>query len=217
VKKKSFNTLIKINKKKYLLIKALKNKKITKTLKTKLSRDISLYTLYYYRKFSLKILKKFLLYFYYIQLLYINKTKFDYNYLQYLKFYLQKLYNKNVEFNLINLKRFDLNSDILYEIFTLKFTKNRNGLLKKLKKFAKKIKVKKTAIIKKKKLAYTTPNSFVSKNIQETIFKSLKYKYLSGFRFQAKGRLTKRYTAARSISKTRYEGNLLNLDSSFNG
>ena len=44
---------------------------------------------------------------------------------------------------------------------------------------------------------------------------NIKYKQISGFRLQAKGRLTRRYTASRSISKTTYAGNLLNMDSSY--
>jgi hypothetical protein len=34
---------------------------------------------------------------------------------------------------------------------------------------------------------------------------------------EASGRLTRRYTASRSISKLRYKGNLLNIDSSYRG
>lgn len=46
------------------------------------------------------------MYFYYKQLLHINKSKLNYTYLQYLKKSLEKVYNKNVEFNIINLKNF---------------------------------------------------------------------------------------------------------------
>ena len=34
---------------------------------------------------------------------------------------------------------------------------------------------------------------------------------------EAKGRLTRRFTASRSVSKLRYKGNLMNIDSSFRG
>jgi len=36
-------------------------------------------------------------------------------------------------------------------------------------------------------------------------------------RLEASGRLTRRYTASRSVSKIRYKGNLVNVDSSYNG
>jgi hypothetical protein len=48
------------------------------------------------------------------------------------------------------------------------------------------------------------------------MLESVKYKDMSGFRIQAKGRLTRRYTASRSITKIRCSGNLLNIDSSYN-
>ena len=48
---------------------------------------------------------------------YVNNSKFTYIYLQYLKEQLSKLYNKQVEFNLINLKHFYLNSDIFIRIY----------------------------------------------------------------------------------------------------
>ena len=40
---------------------------------------------------------------------------------------------------------------------------------------------------------------------------------MTGFRLEAKGRLTRRYTASRSVTKIRYKGNLLNIDSSYKG
>ena len=78
---------------------------------------------------------------YYQQLIFINKSKFNYNYLQYLKKYLEKIYNKNVEFNLVNLRRFYLNSDILSESIILKIRKNRRKLLKFLNTLKRKVKI----------------------------------------------------------------------------
>jgi hypothetical protein len=40
---------------------------------------------------------------------------------------------------------------------------------------------------------------------------------VTGFRLEARGRLTKRYTASRSLLKVKYKGNLLNIDSSLKG
>lgn len=44
------------------------------------------------------------------------------------------------------------------------------------------------------------------------IFNSIKYKWVTGVKLEAKGRLTRRYTASRSLFKSRYKGNLRNLD-----
>nr|YP_009629609.1 ribosomal protein S3 [Lecanora cinereofusca]QBP39494.1 ribosomal protein S3 [Lecanora cinereofusca] len=50
-----------------------------------------------------------------------------------------------------------------------------------------------------------------------TIIKLIKHKYVSGIRIQAAGRLTRRNTAARSVFKLRYKGNIKNMDSSYKG
>jgi hypothetical protein len=57
-------------------------------------------------------------------------------------------------------------------------------------------------------------NKLLLRNI---IINNLKYKHTTGFRLEAKGRLSRRYTASRSVFKLKYKGNLLNLDSSFRG
>ena len=53
--------------------------------------------------------------------------------------------------------------------------------------------------------------------LERFILKNLKYKHVTGFRLQGKGRLTRRYTASRSISKLKYKGNLLDINSSYRG
>lgn len=53
--------------------------------------------------------------------------------------------------------------------------------------------------------------------LRNIIINNLKYKHTTGFRLEAKGRLSRRYTASRSVFKLKYKGNLLNLDSSFRG
>ena len=53
--------------------------------------------------------------------------------------------------------------------------------------------------------------------MQRYIINDLKYKNVTGFRLEAKGRLSRRYTASRSVRKLRYNGNLLNFESSYKG
>ena len=170
----------------------------------------------FYKKLVKKLLDKSLLFDYYKQLIIINESKFNYNYLQYLKKYLEKMYNKNVEFNFINLRRFYLNSDILSESITLKIRKNRRKLLKFLNNLKRKIKIR-----NKKNLHQLTLNKLnINQNnylLEKIILDNIKYKHVTGFRLETSGRLTRRYTASRSISKLRYKGNLLNIDSSYRG
>lgn len=53
--------------------------------------------------------------------------------------------------------------------------------------------------------------------LEDAVINSLKYKGLSGIRLEASGRLTRRITAARSVYKVKYLGNIRNLDSSYLG
>src|ERR1700728_2206226 len=174
-------------------------------------KGLSKYIIFFYKKLIKKSLDKYLLHKYYQQLVFINKSKFNYNYLQFLKKYIEKIYNKNVEFNLVNLRRFYLNSDILSESITIKIRKNRRKLLNTLKR---KVKVR-----NKKNIFYQSILNKLNnkKYLEEVVLRNIKYKHVTGFRLETRGRLTRRYTASRSVSKLRYKGNLLNIDSSYRG
>jgi hypothetical protein len=115
-----------------------------------------------------------------------------------------------VEFNLVNLKRFFLNSDILLESIILKLRKNRRKIVKFLNTLKRKVKV-------RNKKNYFYQSIINNKSLEELVLRDIKYKDITGFRIEARGRLTKRYTASRSIYKLRYKGNLLNIDSSYKG
>lgn len=54
-------------------------------------------------------------------------------------------------------------------------------------------------------------------DIEYYVLKTLKHLKLAGVRVEAKGRLTKRFTASRSVFKMKYKGGLKNVDSSFKG
>lgn len=56
-----------------------------------------------------------------------------------------------------------------------------------------------------------------NKIISNRVLDSIKHKSITGVRIQAAGRLTRRYTASRSVSKVRYNGNLRNIASSLRG
>lgn len=155
----------------------------------------------------------------YKQLIYINRSKLNYTYLRLLKKHLEQLYSKKVEFNLVNLKRFYLNSEILSDSIKLKLTRNKRNIRKVLNKIKDKVKVhKKTLALGSTSL--NNENSYEIKDsskLKEFVFDNLKYKHVTGFRIEANGRLSKRYTASRSVSKLKYKGNLKDLDTSYKG
>lgn len=217
ISKKGLDSLKKINKNKYSLIKTLNIIELNKDYKINLFNNLSNYTLYFYKNLLNLTLKKLHLYFLYKQLVYINKSKFNYTYLRLLKKHMENLYNKNVEFNLINLKRFYLNSDILSESVVLKITQNKNEMRNILNKLKDKVKIHKKPFF----LPFLPKDRFneISSSIwlRKVLFDDLKYKHVTGFRLEAKGRLSRRFTASRSVFKMKYKGNLLNIDSSYRG
>lgn len=203
------------NANKYLLINTYNNK---------LNSYIYNYTNNFLRKILKRYMNKLFLYVYYKQLIHLNRSKFNFTHLQYLKTYLYKLHNKNIEFNLINLKRFYLNSDILSESITLKLTRNRRGILKYITNLKNKVKLRKKRFylgraIKLNDKLNTKKNmsEYTNNLLEKKVLNSLKYKNVTGFRLETKGRLTRRHTASRSAFKIRYKGNLLNIDPSYRG
>lgn len=214
-----FQSLMSLNKQKLFIIKKIKKERNNSEI---IDKYINTYIMNYCKKFINNEKKKRLLYWYYQQINYINESKYTYVFLQYLKEHLYKLYNKQIEFNLINLRRFYLNSDILSESITKKITKNRRKTLHYLNKLKNKVKVERNISFLHK---YIINNKLEDKNnltkstnqLIKTVINNLKYKDITGFRLEAKGRLTKRYTASRSLYKIKYKGNLLNIDSSLKG
>ena len=66
-----------------------------------------------------------------------------------------------------------------------------------------------------------TPLNLISsdytQNKQKKVFKNIKNVDVTGIRIEAAGRLTKRNTAAKSVFKLRYTGNIKDMDSSYKG
>jgi hypothetical protein len=213
-----------------------KSKILTKVLPNYSSKLYLLQNLYY-KNFIKKSLKRLKYYMLYKQLLYINKAKFENSYLQGLINLIRKIYKKNVEFNIINLKYFYFNSDIFTQPLVLKLRKKRK-LLRYLKALVKKAKIKNIKLNEKSKYFFDlnkvfTVNNFDTTNnllnnlmqhnkinsyyLKKVVLTDINYKRVSGVRIEAAGRLTKRYTASRSQHKVRYSGNLVNAYSSIKG
>ena len=153
---------------------------------------------------------------YYYQMLMFNKNKFANWFLNYKNFgiinIISKIYNKKVELNIINLKSIQFNSDIYSESISLKLKNRKNKLLRILKKALFKVKVPKLFDLYNVN-KYVT-NTIINKN---NLLNSIRYKIVSGARFETSGRLTRRLIASRAVFKYRYLGNLKNIYSSFIG
>lgn len=139
------------------------------------------------------------------QLIFINKYKFNNYYLQYLTNLLKKLYKKDIRFNFINVKYFYMSSHLFTENLILRIKNDRANLNRYLRSALKSVKVQKESLLQNR-------DSY----LKEIVLKSIEYKNVSGVRIEATGRLTKRYAAARSLSKLYFSGSLRNLNSSKN-
>lgn len=124
-----------------------------------------------------------------------------------LVYLIKHIYDKEVEFKIINLKLKHLNSDILSQYIVLQLKNRKNRLLKVLKKSIRKVRI-------------LPRHLYLITNNDTNIFKDnflnyIKFKAISGIRLEARGRLTRRLTASRSTFKFKYKGSLKNIDSSY--
>jgi len=196
----------------------------------------------------------------------INDTKFETSTLSKLISLVKDLYNKDVEFNIVNLKKLHLSSDIFTQAVSMKLKNRNNKVYRVLKSSLSKVKISHEKIRKVKnskakneellinKIRNTKVNSLfvdvITKNdplnilllnifpaaenlkrdiksrlsnikrsisLKNFILRSLKHIDMAGIRIEAKGRLTRRFTASKSVYKMKYKGGLKNVDSSFRG
>lgn len=123
---------------------------------------------------------------------------------------MEKLYSKKVLFNIIELKSIHLNSDVFSSAVALKLRDRKNKAVRILRK----------AILQMVRIPDLHTLITFDDNIEEmnknNIIKTIKQQIVSGVRFEASGRLTRRLTAMRAVFKYRYAGSLKNIRSSFN-
>lgn len=194
----------------------------------------------------------------------LNKSKFEDNFINKLKYLIKTIYNKDIELNIISLKNIYLDMGIFTETIASKLTKRVNTTLRVLGRALSIVKVDKNNRAKTKygisftnqtlinKVKNLELRSFITKKdslnrtlftvmfnpivkstksfnvnldpmdpieeikqleeleereegtnekIQNFVFKSLKYKGVGGVRIEAKGRLSKRFTASRKLFK----------------
>lgn len=165
------------------------------------------------------------LYVYYVQMVYIHNYKYKNWFLLGLKDIIHNVFQKKIEFNIVNLKYMHLSSDILSESMAIKLKNRNNRILKVLRRALKLIKISSfysfLSVYKRNfnikdyktlKMHFYLPN----KNIR-TVINSIHYRKINGIRLEATGRLTKRLTASRSLFKIKYKGSLKNINSSYKG
>jgi hypothetical protein len=201
----------------------------------------------------------------YLYLLMISNAKFEKPFILRLARLVKSIYNKEVEFNLVNLYRMHLNSDIYTQGIALKLKNRDNKLFKVLTRSLSKVKLPNISRMHEKfheedrneYLINKIRNTYIKSMIKENTFedslnnlllnffsstndleidikkrsstrkspislykyivKTLKHGTLAGIRVEAKGRLTRRFTAAKSVFKVKWKGGLKNVDSSFKG
>jgi hypothetical protein len=140
---------------------------------------------------------------------------------------LNKIYNKKVTLNVINLKYLYLDNYIFTEAIVRKLNDRKKRILKVLRKaikFAKITKLHHSILTSKNSIRLKFKNiiknslyknifTYVNNN-HNIVLENLKYKYLTGINVQGSGRLTKRLTASRTILKHSHKGTLKNINSS---
>lgn len=87
----------------------------------------------YFTLFIKKYCRREILYIKYKQVMLFNKFKFNDMYISPIKNLLCKIYNKEIEFNLVTLKNIHLNSDILAQVLISKIRNKKNRALRVLK------------------------------------------------------------------------------------
>jgi len=219
--------------------------------------------------------------------LYINNLKFKHPTLvSKLKSLVKNLYGKKVEFNVVELKKMHLSSDIFTQVVALKLKNRNNKLYRVLRSSLSKVNIPNVSRISERFSYFDKDNYLPNKirnsnvsamfdneafnninnmnnlnnipnktvynktkdslnnllsnffppaetmvdlvkdrtsettlpiSINDYVLKNLKHLKLAGVRVEAKGRLTRRFKAQRSVFKMKYKGGLKNVDSSFKG
>ena len=168
----------------------------------------------YYLSKSLAVMsRKEMLYLYYNQMLSLNNHKFNKSFISNkglgLISLISKIYNKKVEFNIVDLKSSHLNSDIFSDSISTKLNDRKKRILSVLTKALTLVRLIPSHLLYKN----ISDSVYTEDNIEKTGLSFIKNKAINGVRLEASGRLTRRLTASRSISKLKYIGNLRNISS----
>ena len=123
---------------------------------------------------------------------------------------IEKLYYKKVEINLVELRSIHLNSDVFSSAVALKLRDRKNKAVRVLRK----------AVLQMVRIPDLHTLITFDDNIEamnkNNIINTIKQQVVSGVRFEASGRLTRRLTAMRAVFKYGYVGSLKYIRTSFN-
>jgi Mitochondrial ribosomal protein (VAR1) len=199
-------------------------------------------------------------------LLRFNIFKSDPRFLNKLGYLVKSVYNKEVEFNIVELNQMFLNSDIFTQAIALKLKNRKNSLNRVLRSSLAKVDLPNVSRLSERHYNFNRDELLINKirnsyinsmfgnsskiedslnkllldfypssediemdfkyksstitlpvSLETYVLKTLKHLKLAGVRVEAKGRLTKRFTASRSVFKVKWKGGLKNVDSSFKG
>ena len=244
-KKQEINLMIKIKKQVKIITKQIPLwEKQTETYKKDF---INKFLMRPQRNLVNKKLETQFLIFRFLSKIYFHRSKVNYLQLAPLRYLISKIYNKEVLFNIVNLKYLFLNSDIFSQPVAKKLMNRKIRLLKVFKFSMSVLKIPSLEDINFEKYQNLNPNKVekpffeklnnffisglnkknkdiihqtllnkfnVDSDTEDSIIESLYYTLPIGVRIQASGRLSRRFTASRSLSKFKYKGTLKNLPSS---
>ena len=148
------------------------------------------------------------------RLISFNRTKFHHLILNFrnlgISNLIAKIYGKKVVIKLVDLKSIHLNSDVFSSAVALKLRDRKNKAVRILRK----------AILQMVRIpdlhTVITFDDTIETMNKNNIVNTIKQQAVTGVRFEAAGRLTRRLTAMRAVFKYRYAGSLKNWRSSFN-
>nr|QCX31974.1 ribosomal protein S3 [Nadvornikia sorediata] len=219
----------------------LKNKKLKKLIHAMYkvlieNKNVFSYSFFMFTK---ELLRNNINYLKHKQTMLFNRFKFNI-YISGIKYILKRIYRKNIEFNLVSLNNYYLNSNILSQIITTKIRKKKNKALTVLKTSIRNIKTPilnnttvKRELVKIKEVQNLVVreyngylDSFITmrgikwienNDLEDEVLKNTKNKLISGITLKASGRITRRITAERAKYVVSSVGTLKNVNSSFKG
>jgi hypothetical protein len=171
----------------------------------------------------------------YTSMLFINNYKLNTFNIHKIKYILYKLLGKKLEIKITNIKYFYINNNIMLNTLTRKINKNSYKIKQKtqvLRILRKSLRFAKIGTLvwylKLKKLIVNNNKFLINKylelsehfnnknNLLNVVFNKSSNIHMLGLRLEAKGRITKRLTASRTIKKVNYKGNISNIYSKIN-
>jgi hypothetical protein len=193
----------------------------------------------YINKLIKRSFKKEIFVMHFLQSIFFYRLKNTSLYIQPLLVILRRLYGKKVVLNIVKLKTYYFNSDILTQIIAIKLGKKKSNIQKilgtvlfriKPVKFSKKyiehegnkkiyaqnILVSNSKLHSNRKISNFIKNNY-SINTRLNILNSLKNKSINGVRLEVSGKLSKRVAASRSATIRKYKGTTKNVVSSYEG